>query len=173
MRVVGVISRRRGLPADRLPIRALNALKVLRLCFVVNLLDCTFEHNEGISDEQMGNVLRQSRIDSRITKEFVTVLVDRNRQVIVHVQYPILHASLGRIFRSFEFGRVVGALVDVSANGIVPGLVDPSHSTSGQVFVGFELTREAAFRRSPIIDTFTDDAPTAVRVGDAALEKRR
>mmetsp|Transcript_6641 Transcript_6641/g.18552 ORF Transcript_6641/g.18552 Transcript_6641/m.18552 type:complete len:235 (+) Transcript_6641:989-1693(+) len=173
MRVVGIISRRRGLPADRLPVRALNAFKVLRLGIIVNLLDCTFEHNKGISDEQMGNVLRQGRVDSRITKEFITVLIDRNWQIIVHIQYPIFHASFGRILRRFDFGSVVGALIDVSADGIIPGLVDPSHSASGQVFVCFELTREATFRRSPIIDTFTNDTPTAVRIGDAALEKRR
>ena len=140
------------------------------LRFVINLLYRAFKHNKRIPDKQVGNVLGQSGINSRIAKEFVTLLINRNRQIVIHIQYPVLHSSLGRILRCLELSGIVGTLVNVGANGIISRLVDPSDSATSQVLIGLELTGKTTFRRSPIIDTFTNDAPTAVSIGNTALE---
>ena len=62
VRGVGTVTRGGRLPTDCLPVRALDAFEVFRLLGVVYFFYASLEDNEGVPNEQVSDVLRQTGV---------------------------------------------------------------------------------------------------------------
>mmetsp|Transcript_447 Transcript_447/g.545 ORF Transcript_447/g.545 Transcript_447/m.545 type:complete len:209 (-) Transcript_447:133-759(-) len=117
----------------------------------------------------MSDMLRKRGIHPGIPQQPERFLVDRHRQIVVHVQDAIGHATTG--FAAVEFGRP--ALADVRADGIVARLVEASLALPGEFGLGrlVVVGCTASFGWSAIIHAFADNPPATIGIGNPSPQK--
>jgi hypothetical protein len=86
---------RGGLPTDSLPVSALYVLKVISVCVVVHLTDCSFKDDERVSGKEVSDVKRQCRVHAVFKQVVPCWGVDLTGDVIVGVQH--LHDVYTRV----------------------------------------------------------------------------
>lgn len=71
-----------GLEPHRLPVGALQVLKVIRALVVVNVQQLV-EDDQGVTDKEMRDVASQQIVDSIVSQLFVNVLVKDQGYIVV------------------------------------------------------------------------------------------
>jgi hypothetical protein len=91
VRVIRADPWRGRLPTDSLPVSALYVLKVVSVCVVVYLTDCSFKDHKRVSGKEVSDVKRQCRVHAVFKQVVPCRGVDLTWDVIVCVQH--LHAQ--------------------------------------------------------------------------------
>mmetsp|Transcript_7375 Transcript_7375/g.20088 ORF Transcript_7375/g.20088 Transcript_7375/m.20088 type:complete len:427 (+) Transcript_7375:759-2039(+) len=155
----------RGLPAHRVPVGALEALKVVRVLLVVEVYALAEDH-EGVPREVVGDVARECGVDASLLELGEHLWVDLQAEVVELVK------GVGLVLDARR-----GAGVDVVGDAAVPRLGQAAHALSGEGRVTSTLRHQlalvTALGRRSVVHCTRNHIPAAVRVHEAALEHGR
>mmetsp|Transcript_16196 Transcript_16196/g.27657 ORF Transcript_16196/g.27657 Transcript_16196/m.27657 type:complete len:294 (-) Transcript_16196:554-1435(-) len=151
--IVGTATWRRRLPANGLPVCALNALKVLCLSFIIHFFNGTFEDDQRVPNKDMSNMLREERIDARFPQVTILVLINGDRNVIVYVQNSVGHMA------------IIGlALKNIGADGIISTFIQTPVSLACNFWIWFRSSLSSPLCWSPIIHALANNPPSTIRI---------
>jgi hypothetical protein len=165
MGVIWAVAGRRGLPAAGLPVGALQALEVVGGLVVVKLLDLPVEGRDGVSAEQVRDVVGEVLVDAVLAQAGFHCRVDGAWDVVVDGEGAVAWG-------------VASAVVDVGADGVVAGLGDardapPSHAVVGGCGQLCGAVYQAALGGGAVVHALRNGAPAHVDVGESAFEDWR